>query len=86
VLIRSKCLVVVLAGLVAASICTASTSRADSGQENCIQLSTSAMKCESPGNAEIDDSLSRANVSPQWSAQGGQSGGPYGGSFGGGAR
>ena len=85
-LIRSKCLILVLAGPVAAATCTAPTSWADSGQENCIQLSTSSMKCESPGNAEINDSLSRANVSPQWSAQGGQSGGPYGGSFGGGAR
>jgi hypothetical protein len=35
---------------------------------------------------EINDSLSRANTSPQWSSFGGQSGGPYGGSLGGGSR
>jgi hypothetical protein len=54
--------------------------------QTCTNTSTSATICGSPGNVEINDSLSRANTSPQWSSFGGQSGGPYGGTLGGGSR
>jgi hypothetical protein len=54
--------------------------------QTCTSLSTSSTRCESPGNAEVDDSLARANTSPQWSSFGDQSGGPYGGTLGGGSR
>jgi uncharacterized protein YggE len=54
--------------------------------DTCINVSTSSTICESPGNSEVNDSLSRANTTPQWSSFGGQSGGPYGGTLGGGSR
>ena len=64
-------------------IATAPTAAAQTS-ETCTTLNTSSTRCESPGNAEINDSLTRADTSPQWSSFGEQSGGPYGGMFGGG--
>jgi hypothetical protein len=52
-------------------------------QPSCVNLSSSSTKCQSPGDAELNDSLPYANVLPQWSFFGGQSGGPYGGTGGG---
>jgi hypothetical protein len=49
----------------------------------CTQLNTLSTRCESPGNAEINDTLPVANVLPQWAVFGQQSGGPYGGPGGG---
>jgi hypothetical protein len=54
--------------------------------ETCTVLTTSSTRCESPGNAEVNDSLTRANTLPQWSSFGEQSGGPFGGTLGGGSR
>jgi hypothetical protein len=69
----------------ALAIAAAPTAAAQQSQ-TCTNQSTSATICGSPGNVEINDSLSRANTSPQWSSFGGQSGGPYGGTLGGGSR
>ena len=74
------------AGSVAVALAAAPTSAANPSQESCPPLSTGTTKCESPGNVEINDSLTRAYILPQWSSFGGQSGGPYGGAFGGGSR
>jgi hypothetical protein len=41
------------------------------------------VKCQSPGNAEINDSLPYANVLPQYAYTGGQTSAPYGGPGGG---
>ena len=73
------------AGAVALAIGAAPTATADIG-EFCTNLTTSATKCERPGNAEVNGSLTRANTIPMWSVQGGASGGPYGGTLGGGNR
>jgi hypothetical protein len=70
-------------GAVAVAIAAAPTAAA---QQTCTGLSTGATICETPGNAEVNDSLSRANTLPQWSSFGQQSGGPYGGALGGGSR
>ena len=82
--IRVKYLTPVLAaGAAAVAIAAAPTALADSSQQTCTSLSTSSTKCQSPGDAEINDSLPYANVLPQWSEFGQQSGGPYGGAGGG---
>jgi hypothetical protein len=73
------------AGAVAGAIAAAPTSAAQI-PFFCTNLSTSATKCEYPGDVEINDSLSRANTLPQLSSSGGATGGPYGGSLGGGSR
>jgi hypothetical protein len=74
----------VLAGVAAAvAIAAAPVAAADASQQTCVSLSTSSTKCQSPGDAEINDSLPYANVLPQWTEFGGQSGGPYGGAGGG---
>jgi hypothetical protein len=49
----------------------------------CTQLNSLSTRCESPGNAEINDTLPVADVLPQWSLFGQQSGGPYGNGGGG---
>src|ERR1700739_1055185 len=49
----------------------------------CTQLNSLSTRCESPGNAEINDTLPVANVLPQWSVMGQQSGSPYGNGGGG---
>ena len=71
-------------GVMAVGVAIAPVSTAQ--PQVCTTLTTASTKCESNGNVEIDDSLSRSNTLPQWSAIGGQSGGPYGGNFGGGTR
>jgi hypothetical protein len=71
------------AGALAVAIAAAPMSAA---QETCTSLNTGSTICETPGNAEVNDSLSRAATLPQWSSFGEQSGGPYGGSMGGGSR
>jgi hypothetical protein len=76
--------VVVASGAVVVPVAAAPTGAADS--EVCTNLSTGTTKCEKAGDVEINDGFSRANTSPQWAAQGGQSGGPYGGTLGGGSR
>jgi hypothetical protein len=73
------------AGAVALAIGAAPTAAADVG-EFCTNLTTSTTKCERPGNAEVNGSLSRANTLPVWVAAGGASGGPYLGTLGGGPR
>jgi hypothetical protein len=74
---------VLVAGVAAAAIAAAPTAAADSSQENCTPLGSSAVKCQSPGDAEINDSLPYANVLPQYSYFGGQTAAPYGGPGGG---
>jgi hypothetical protein len=71
------------AGAAAVAIVAAPTAAAASNQ-SCIDLGSAASKCQSPGNAQINDSLPYADVLPQWSYFGGQSGGPFGGPGGGG--
>jgi hypothetical protein len=71
-------------GVAAVAVAGAPTAAADN--EFCTNLTTSATKCEKPGDVEINDSFSRANTLPQWSSDGQQSGGPYGGALGGGSR
>jgi hypothetical protein len=66
----------------ALTIAAAPTAAADS-QETCTNLNNSAVKCQSPGNAEINDSLPYANVLPQYAYTGGQTSAPYGGPGGG---
>jgi len=73
------------AAVVTLTIAAAPTAAAQPSQ-TCTDLTTSSTICESPGNAEVDDSLTRADTSPQWSSFGEQSGGPFGGSLGGGSR
>jgi hypothetical protein len=70
-------------GAVAATISAPPMAAADPSPETCTNLGSSATRCQSPGNAEINDSLPYANVLPEWSFFGGQSGGPYGGPGGG---
>jgi hypothetical protein len=70
-------------GVVAVAIAAAPVAAA---QETCNTVNTGSTICESPGDAEVNDSLARAATLPQWSSIGGQSGGPFGGSFGGGSR
>jgi hypothetical protein len=74
---------VLAAGAAAVAIAAAPAAAADASQQTCTSLSTSSTKCQSPGDAEINDSLPYANVLPQWTEFGGQSGGPYGGAGGG---
>ena len=84
--ISLKCLTltpVLAAGAAAVAITAAPAAAADPSQPTCVSLSSSSTKCQSPGDAEITDSLPYANVLPQWSYFGGQSGGPYGGTGGG---
>jgi hypothetical protein len=82
--IRMKYITPALAtGAVAVAIAAAPTAAA---QHTCTGLSTGATICETPGDAEVNDSLARAATSPQWSSIGQQSGGPYGGTLGGGSR
>lgn len=84
--IRLKCIApALLTGAVAVAIAAAPTAAAATA-ETCTSLNTGSTICESPGNAEVNDSQSRAATLPQWSSFGQQSGGPYGGSFGGGSR
>ncbi len=73
------------AATVALGIGVAAPAAADVG-EFCTNLTTSTTKCERPGNAEVNASLSRANVMSMWANQGGLTGGPYGGTLGGGNR
>jgi hypothetical protein len=70
---------------VAAGMACAPSAAADIG-EVCTPVNTGNTKCERPGNAEINNSLTRANTSSMWAGQGGSSGGPYGGTLGGGNR
>jgi hypothetical protein len=65
------------------AIAAAPTASADPAQETCTSVSSSSTECQSPGDAEINDSLPYANVLPQFSYFGGQSAGPYGGPGGG---
>jgi hypothetical protein len=67
----------------AVAIGAAPIAAANPSQETCTSLGSSATRCQSPGNAEINDSLPAANVLPQFSYFGGQSTGPYGGPGGG---
>ena len=76
----------VLAAAAAALAIAAAPTAAAQSSETCTNVNSGSTICQSPGNAEVNDSLSRANTSPQWSADGGQSGGPYGGTLGGGSR
>jgi hypothetical protein len=71
------------AGAAAAAIAAAPTAAADSAQQTCTSVSSSATKCQSPGDAEINDSLPYSDVLPQFSYFGGQSAAPYGGPGGG---
>jgi hypothetical protein len=71
--------------LVTGAVAAAPTAAA-APTETCTGLNTGSTLCQSPGNAEVNDTLPFASVLPQWSDFGGQSGGPYGGSFGGGSR
>jgi hypothetical protein len=68
---------------ITAAPAAAAAAAADPTQPSCVNLSSSSTKCQSPGDAELNDSLPYANVLPQWSFFGGQSGGPYGGTGGG---
>jgi hypothetical protein len=72
---------ILAAGAVAVAIAAAPTAIAKTPK--CTQLNSLSTRCESPGNAEINDTLPVANVLPQWSVMGQQSGGPYGGPGGG---
>jgi hypothetical protein len=72
-------------GAVAVAIAAAPTATA-APTETCASVNTGSTICQSPGDAEVNDSLARAATLPQWSSIGGQSGGPYGGSLGGGSR
>jgi hypothetical protein len=71
------------AGSAAVAIGAAPMAAAEPAQQTCISVSSSATKCQSPGDTEINDSLPYANVLPQASYFGGQSQGPYGGAGGG---
>jgi hypothetical protein len=73
-----------LVGAVVAGLAAASPATADS--EFCTNLNTGNTKCEKQGDAEINDSMTRAGTTSQWSSFGGASGGPYGGTLGGGNR
>lgn len=75
-----------VAGAVAVAVTLAPTAAAAPTQETCTGLNTGSTLCQSPGDAEVNDTLPWASVLPQWSDFGGQSGGPYGGSMGGGSR
>jgi hypothetical protein len=66
------------AGAVAVALAAAPPATASPNQETCTSVNSSATKCQSPGNAEINDSLPYANVLPEYSYFGGQSTGPYG--------
>ncbi|MCW2654046.1 MAG: hypothetical protein QOE41_1687 [Mycobacterium sp.] len=72
-------------GAVSVAIAAAPTAAA-APADTCTSLNTGSTICQSPGDAEVNDSQARAATLPQWSSIGGQSGGPYGGSFGGGSR
>jgi len=72
---------IIASGAAAVAIAGAPTATAKSPK--CTQLNSFSTLCESPGNAEINDSLPAANTLPQWSVMGQQSGGPYGGPGGG---
>jgi len=72
---------IIAAGAAAVSIAAAPAATAK--PPKCTQLNSLSTRCESPGNAEINDTLPVANVLPQWSVMGQQSGGPYGGPGGG---
>jgi hypothetical protein len=74
---------VLAAGAVAVAIAAAPMAAADTAQQTCISVSSSSTKCQSPGDAEINDSLPYANVLPQFSYFGGQTAAPYGGPGGG---
>jgi hypothetical protein len=67
---------IIAAGAAAVTIAGAPTAAAK--PPTCTQLNNLSTRCESPGNAEINDQLPYANVLPQWSVMGQQSGGPYG--------
>jgi hypothetical protein len=71
---------IIAAGAAVAAMAGAPTATA---KPTCTQLNTLSTRCQSPGNAEINDTLPAANVLPQWSVFGQQSGGPYGPSGGG---
>jgi hypothetical protein len=75
---------ILAAGAVVAGF--AGTPRAAADSEICTNLNTAATKCQKPGNVEVNDSLSHANTTSPWYAQGGYTGGPYFGTLGGGAR
>jgi len=75
---------VLAAGAVVAGVASAPLAAADS--EQCTNLNTGSTKCEKPGDVEVNDSLSHANVNVPWSAIGGYTGGPYYGTLGGGSR
>jgi hypothetical protein len=83
---KPRYVVAALAAAIGLAVAGSPTAAGQPSQETCTSLNTSSTKCQSPGNAEINDSLTRAYVSPQWSSFGQQSGGPYGGSLGGGSR
>jgi hypothetical protein len=71
------------AAIVVLTVAAAPMAAADGAQETCTNLNNSAVKCQSPGNAEINDSLPYANVLPQYAYTGGQTSAPYGGPGGG---
>jgi hypothetical protein len=83
---KRRCVIPMLAATaVAAGVAGAPLAAADIG-EVCTNLNTGNTKCERPGNAEVNASLTRANTTSMWAGQGGSSGGPYGGTLGGGNR
>jgi hypothetical protein len=75
---------VLVAGALAAGIAGVPTAAADN--EICTNLNTGATKCQTPGNVEVNDSLSHANTTAPWATVGGYTGGPYYGTLGGGNR
>ena len=81
-----SCLAFAVSAAVATLTMAAAPMAAAQPSQTCTDLNTSSTICESPGNAEVDDSLTRADTSPQWSSFGEQSGGPFGGSRGAGSR
>jgi hypothetical protein len=75
--IRLRALALIIAAG-SAAVAMAGAPTATAKPPTCTQLNSLSTRCESPGNAEINDTLPVANVLPQWSLFGQQSGGPYG--------
>jgi hypothetical protein len=75
--VRRRALPLIIAAA-AAAVAIAGAATATAKKPTCTQLNSSSTRCQSPGNAEINDTLPVANVLPQWSVMGQQSGGPYG--------
>ena len=82
--IVKRAIPVLAVGAVAVGLAAAAPAAADN--EFCTNLNTGNTKCEKQGDVEVNDSMTRAGTSSQWSSFGQQSGGPYGGTLGGGDR